>query len=304
MNPRDIVISGVGVVSPLGCDANVFWRKLQAEERGHQREIHFDGRPSTRCFSPPAFDVDEIISASRLRRVSPITQFACAAAALAIRDANLALDNKTAMRRVGVVTAVSHGGISFTLQFHSELVQQGARAASPMLFPETVYNAPSSHLAAVLGCDHVNYTVVGDAAAAYNAVAMARDLLTLDIVEHCLVVGAEEADWVVTNAYHRNGHRCITGEGAGAILLSKNRKGYACIVEVDRGSPIHSHAERKAKKSEANGSFTAQLGEAFTAGAVWQLIAHAFRTRDLQTQVRSHCTGLNTQASTIILAPV
>ena len=301
MNPRDIVIAGVGVVSPLGCDAGEFWRKLQASERGHQREIQFDGRPPLPCFSPPNFDVDKIISSSRLRRVGPITQFACAAAALAIRDANLSLEDKAAMRRVGVVTAVSHGGISFTLQFHRELVEQGARAASPMLFPETVYNAASSHLAAVLGCDHVNYTIVGDAAAAFNAVAMACDLLELGAVERCLVVGAEEADWVVANAYHRNGERFVASEGAGAILLARGGKGCARIVEVDRGHPFHSRAERKALH---DGAMAAQYGEAFTAGAMWQLIADAFRTRDSRVQARSDCAGLNEQVSTIILAPV
>lgn len=307
MTPRDVVLAGVGVVSPLGCDAAEFARRLVAGERGFRRELRFESRRSDLCFSPPNFDVNEIISSPRLRRVGPITQFACAAAALALRHAKLPLRDKAAMRRVGVVTAVAHGGITVTRQFHAELTQQGPRGVSPMLFPETVYNAPSSHLAALLGCDHVNYTIVGDAAAAFTAVAMGCDLLESGGVEHCLVVGAEEADGAAAAAYRRFGQRFFLGEGAGAVLLAKGKSGIARIVEADRGRPFHSRAERKKLAADADDGLTAQLGEAFTAGAMWRLIAAALslaRRPSPAPPLPIRCVGLNQQASTVILAPV
>ena len=304
MKPRDIFIVGVGVVSPVGCDSTALVQAFAGKKEKHLRELKCVGSNTYKCASPPDFDVDKIISASRLRRVSPISQFACAAATLALRDAKLSLDDKAIMRRVGVVTAVAQGGMTVTRQFQTELVRQGVRAVSPMLFPETVYNAPSSHLAAVLGCDHVNYTIVGDAAAAFNAVAMACDLLESGGVDQCLVVGAEEADWVTADAYHRFNKKVVTGEGAGALLLAKGQSGYARVIEVDRGQPFHSRAERNALAAGARDVVAAQLGEAFTAGAIWQLIADALRVRQERKQVRSLCVGLNEQASTITLGPV
>ena len=79
----------------------------------------------------------------------------------------------------------------------------GAQAASPLLFPETVFNAPASHLAAILGITGASYTIVGDGAVGLLALKMAEDLMANPALDRCLVVGAEEADWLLCDAYRR-----------------------------------------------------------------------------------------------------
>ena len=64
--------------------------------------------------------------------------------------------------RLAVIFAVASGSVVYTRRFYEQVTKQGAKAASPMLFPETVYNAPASHLAALLGIDGATYTLVGD----------------------------------------------------------------------------------------------------------------------------------------------
>src|SRR5204862_5603851 len=129
----------------------------------------------------------------RLRRSSAISRFAATAGLEALANANLKLDNDTA-KRTALIFAVSNGGVIYTKRFYHDIVESGAQAASPLLFPETVFNAPASHLAAILGITGASYTLVGDGAVGVLAMKMASDLLDNGALESCLVVGAEEAD--------------------------------------------------------------------------------------------------------------
>ncbi|PYJ19399.1 MAG: hypothetical protein DME99_12685, partial [Verrucomicrobia bacterium] len=120
--------------------------------------------------------------------------------------------------------------------FYRDVVAAGAQSASPLLFPETVFNAPASHLAAILGVTGATYTLVGDGAVGLLAIKMAEDLMANEALDHCLVVGTEEVDWLLCDAYRRwrllrltppiepfskQKRGMILGEGAGAILLAR-----------------------------------------------------------------------------------
>ena len=153
----------------------------------------------------------------------------------ALRDAGLELDEASAAR-TALIFAISNGGVIYTKRFYHEIVQSGASAASPLLFPETVFNAPASHLAAILGITGASYTLVGDGAVGILALQMAEDLMANPELDRCLVVGAEEADWLLCDAYRkwrllraappiepfaRPPRGMILSEGAGAVLLAR-----------------------------------------------------------------------------------
>ena len=99
----------------------------------------------------------------RLRRASVISRFAAAAGLEALQAAGLKVDSQNA-QRIALIFAISNGGVIYTKRFYRDVVEMGAQAASPLLFPETVFNAPASHLAAILGVTGTTYTVVGDGA--------------------------------------------------------------------------------------------------------------------------------------------
>ncbi len=95
--------------------------------------------------------------------------------------------------------------------------------ASPLFFPETVFNAPASHLAAYLGANGTGYTLVGDDGTFLQGLAVAADWLRDDRADGVVVVGTEEMDWVVTEAMKLFQRDAIHGAGAGAIYLKKEK---------------------------------------------------------------------------------
>ncbi|HEX8490539.1 MAG TPA: beta-ketoacyl synthase N-terminal-like domain-containing protein, partial [Chthoniobacterales bacterium] len=194
----------------------------------------------------------------RLRRSSAISRFAAVAGLAALADANVVLDEKRAAR-TALIFAVSNGGVIYTKRFYHDIVESGAQAASPLLFPETVFNAPASHLAAILGINGASYTLVGDGAVGILALKMAEDLMAGDALDYCLVVGAEEADWLLCDAYHKwrllrpappiepfqkPARGMIVSEGAGAILLG--RAGSLQIEKIAAGPNFRKQREAAA----------------------------------------------------------
>jgi len=97
-----------------------------------------------------------------------------------------------------------------------------AATASPLIFPETVFNAPSSHLASLLGTTAINYTLVGDPGTVLQGVALAADWLLSDRVDGCLVIGAEEMDWLTAEAVGLFAHSAQISDGAGALYLRRD----------------------------------------------------------------------------------
>jgi hypothetical protein len=87
------------------------------------------------------------------------------------------------------------------------------------VFPETVFNAPSSHLAALLGTTAINYTLVGDPGSFLLGVVVATDWLNQGLVDGCLVVAAEESDWLTADAFRLFTRTMAVAEGAGALYL-------------------------------------------------------------------------------------
>ena len=144
--------------------------------------------------------------------------FALAAARLAYRDAGL-----EPLASDAILFATSDGGISHTKRFFAGVSRDGPGAGSPLLFPETVYNAPSSHVAAALGIEAPSQTVVTD-----DGLSVASDaarLLLAGFAGRVLVIAANEADRMSAAAYDYwgiGGNPCKPlGEGAVALLLGE-----------------------------------------------------------------------------------
>ncbi|HEY5752492.1 MAG TPA: beta-ketoacyl synthase N-terminal-like domain-containing protein [Chthoniobacterales bacterium] len=251
-------ISGIGLVTPFGADLDQIWVRLLAGEPPAVEQLTTS--LSDRTFPYLAVPRDAIRTYERhprLRRSSEISHFAVIAGLNAMVDAGI--DPKSPPANSGVVFAISSGGVRYTRRFFDGLIHEGSAAASPLLFPETVYNAPASHLAAVLGLDGISYTVVGDSSVGISALAMGVDLLETGQLDHCIVVGAEEADWILCQAFKswrafRPSDRLrafgparerstVFSEGAGAIVLS--RKGPVEITRIHAGLPFFRQSEAK-----------------------------------------------------------
>jgi len=244
-----LAIAGMGWVTPLGNGIDAVWERLLRGEEASATPI--SEQFSDRAYS--AFRVPESaltgLAHPRLRRASLISRFAAAAGLEALQAARVKVDSQNA-GRIALVFAISNGGVIYTKRFYRDVVETGAQAASPLLFPETVFNAPASHLAAILGVTGTTYTVVGDGAVGLLAIKMAEDVMADESLDYCLVVGTEEIDWMLCDGYRRwrllrlappiepfskQRRGMILGEGAGAIVLTRLSR--RSTVEAE-GRPI------------------------------------------------------------------
>ena len=231
-----LAIAGMGWVTPLGNGIDPVWdRLLHGDEASATAISEQFGDRSYSAFRIPESTLSGLVH-PRLRRASVISRFAAAAGLEALQAGGLKVDSENA-QRIALIFAISNGGVIYTKRFYRDVIEMGAQAASPLLFPETVFNAPASHLAAILGVTGTTYTVVGDGAVGLLAVKMAEDVMTDDSLDYCLVVGTEEVDWLLCDAYRRwrllrsappiepfgkQKRGMILSEGAGAILLARD----------------------------------------------------------------------------------
>ncbi len=181
----------------------------------------------------------------RLRRTSSITHFAVGAAVEALgADAARVVTGEI---RLGVIYCAFAGCVAYSRRFYDEVLRDPS-TASPLIFPETVFNAPASHLSAFLGTTAVNYTLIGDQGEVIKALALAADWLLADRVDGCLVVAAEEADWLTADALRLFAPGVVAAEGAGAIYL---RREPAAVELVSVSEPqlfLHARGRDEAAK--------------------------------------------------------
>jgi 3-oxoacyl-(acyl-carrier-protein) synthase len=251
-------ISGMGWVTPLGSGLDDVWNRLLKGETAIAESISSPLGRDYPVFRVPPAATAQAPAHPRLRRSSAISRFAVVAGLAALSDAKVTLNEETAAR-TALIFAVSNGGVIYTKRFYHDIVESGAQAASPLLFPETVFNAPASHLAAILGITGASYTLVGDGAVGTLALKMAEDLLASDALDYCLVVGAEEADWLLCDAYRKwrllrtappiepfqkPPRGMVLSEGAGAILLG--RSGRVQVEKIAAGTNFRKQREAAA----------------------------------------------------------
>ena len=219
-----IFIPGIGAVSPAGWGVAALRDALAKGEPLPVKELARPGWTQPLCIRqvPPPNPRPAFLNHPRLRRTSPISQYAFAAAVEALGSD--APQVAAGSLRLGVIFCVMTGCINYSRRFYDETLKDPV-TASPLVFPETVFNAPSSHLAAALGTTARNYTLVGDPGTVLQGLALAADWLTSGSVDACLVVGAEEMDWLIADAFRLFDKEYLMSEGAGAVYLKQNPVG-------------------------------------------------------------------------------
>ena len=328
----DLFVRGIGAVSPAGWGVPALREALKggvpvphkdSARPGWQRPLRIRPVPA-----PPARP--QFLAHARLRRTSPISHYAVAAALEAMGED--APRVAAGALRTGIIVCVMSGCVNYSRRFYDETLRDPA-TASPLVFPETVFNAPASHLASLLGTGALNYTLVGDPGTFLQGIALAAQWLSDGAVDGCLVVAAEELDWLTADAYRLFAKGLALADGAGAIYLSRTtaparvsaitgahafhdrasqiRAALRMRAELPAGSAREllcdsrtgvaslDRAENKAWNSwpGARVSPKAILGEGLAAAAAWQVIA---AIDDLQQTRRSSAlvsvVGCNQQA--------
>jgi 3-oxoacyl-(acyl-carrier-protein) synthase len=241
-----IYVHGCGAVSPAGWGVNALRDSLVAGAELPTKALARPGMDSPLAIRqvPPPEPRPSFFGHARLRRASPISQYLVAAALEAVgSDAALVADGKL---RLGIVLCVMSGCVNYSRRFYDETLRDPA-TASPLVFPETVFNAPASHIATIIGTPHLNYTLVGDPGTFLQGLALAANWLLEDRVDACLVAGGEECDWLTSTAFHLFSRSLILSDGAGALYLKKDSPegALAELHSVTDSHPFTSVSSRK-----------------------------------------------------------
>lgn len=229
-----VFVHGVGAVSPAGWGLPALRSALKSSAALPVKELARPGWTNNLRVRtvPPASPRPAFLADPRLRRTSAITHYAVSAALEALgpkRSAELPLGETR--DRLAIVLCVMNGCVAYSRRFYDETLRDPA-TASPLVFPETVFNAPASHLAALLGVGGLNYTLVGDPGTFVQGLTLAADWLASDQADACLVVGAEEADWTTADAFHIFSRSLVLAEGAGAVCLRREPSAEGLGVEL------------------------------------------------------------------------
>ena len=238
MNKR-VVISGVGMVSPLGVGKKIFMEQLFGGGCGIRPISLFDtaGFSAKSAAEIVGFNPKDFIRPAGIRRMDRLSQTIAASARMALDDAGLGVGPHN-RDRIGVILGTCLGATDVAAQFGKILFTEGPRRVSPILVPNTVMNAPAGHVAIELGVRGVNTTVNHREVAAETALTYAAAEILRGRVEAVLVGGGDilsEFCFNVMSHFHllspqnggteglrpfdqdRNG--TVLGEGAGIVCL-------------------------------------------------------------------------------------
>ena len=268
----DLAIIGQGAVTPSGVGLAALLQGTPTET-----QVPFVARPNETCpvfrvnMKDPAFDRWQ--KEPRLRRASPISYFLIEAAEQALAGLDTAQRAET-----GLVVAFSTGCLAYSRRFFEAIVSQGQKAASPALFPETVFNSPVSHVAATLKLEGAAYALAGDETAWIAALKTAWLWLEQGRAKQVLVMGAEEFDSSSLDAYRNAGwlrdknpdSRSIPSEGAAALLLKKAAPGDTRIIsQMADGFIYRSKAQAVAAGQRCLQPFDLKLPSYYSAQRNW-----------------------------------
>jgi 3-oxoacyl-[acyl-carrier-protein] synthase II len=243
-----IVVTGVGLVTPLGTGTESVWQAWTRGESGIRVLAEGDSR-LTRGIDPSPlpeigcagfvrdFEPRDHVEHGSLRRMDWCSRMLVSAARLATRDAGWNETDETALARTAIVVGSQFGNQRETARYTRRLFEVNLGAGSPLLFPNLVLNAPAGYAAIELGITGPNLTVSEHEASGEAALAAARDLLASGACDRAVVGGVDEFGEVYLSALAerrlldprsetrpRRSSRgwVVPGEGAAVILLERD----------------------------------------------------------------------------------
>jgi 3-oxoacyl-[acyl-carrier-protein] synthase II len=237
-----VVITGIGVISPLGTGKEALWQGLVEGRNGIEEITAFDTAPFrskkaglVRGFNPKAF-----IQPLKIRRLDRASQFAIAASRMALEDAGLTIGEDVAPERTGIILGSGFCGVVSSEAFHRGQVLRGPGDLNPILFPNTVPNAAASNASIELGIKGPNSTVVQSFCTAEAALLFACQQLLAERADVIVTGGVDELSAILYRGwnelrltawdagegersapYDRKRNGFIPGEGAGIMTLER-----------------------------------------------------------------------------------
>jgi 3-oxoacyl-[acyl-carrier-protein] synthase II len=238
---KRVVITGVGVVTPIGIGNAEFTKALKEGKSGVYNIDSFDTRAYTTRFAAIVknFDPEQFIEKKKIKKMAKFTQLGFAAAKIAIEDSDLDLSEED-LSRIGVITGTGIGGLDIIEEQEQSLLIKGPRRVSPFLIPMIITNMLPGEIAINYGFTGPNYTVTSACASSNNAIGDALRLLRNGDADVIVSGGSEgaivplglagfcsikalsqrnEDPQKASRPFDKNRDGFVMGEGAGIVIL-------------------------------------------------------------------------------------
>ena len=160
MSKRRVVVTGLGLLTPLGNDVATSWANILEGKSGISAIEHFDASNYSTRFSGAIkdFEVSDYMPAKEARKMDLFIQYGIAAAAQALEDAGIEAQPDNA-ERIGLAIGAGIGGVSFIEKAHSAVVKDAPRKISPFFVPGTVINMVAGNLSIKYGFKGPNFAI-------------------------------------------------------------------------------------------------------------------------------------------------
>ncbi len=249
---RRVVVTGLGMVTPLACGVQETWRRLLDGQSGAGRIEKFDTSdlPAKIAAEVPrgdgsngTFNSDDWIPAKEARKVDDFITFAIAAAKQAVKDADWMPDGEEDRCRTGVMIGSGIGGLPGIEEASITLHEKGPRRISPFFIPGRLINLASGHVSIEFGFKGPNHSVVTACSTGAHAIGDASRLIMLDDADVMVAGGTEAAISrlgiagfaacrALSTGYNDEPHRAsrpydrdrdgfLMGEGSGVVVLEE-----------------------------------------------------------------------------------
>ena len=187
-----VFVTGIGIVSPLGLDAESTWTELVRGGSGIDYITAFDTEGFDTCFAAEVkgFDAENYLERKDARRMDRFAQFAAVAAQEACRQAGLA-PRTVEPYRVGVIIGSGIGGINTLSQQFEVMATRGPRRVTPFMIPMMLGDMASAQVSMVTGAMGTNYCVVSSCSSGADALGLGWEMLRRGQADVVLAGGSE-----------------------------------------------------------------------------------------------------------------
>jgi len=258
MQKRRVVVTGVGMVTPLGIGVKKSWNNLLAGRSGIRRITQFDPSQSVTQIAGEVegFNPEDYIEPKEIKKMDRFIHFAIAAATMAIEDSGLRITEKNA-ERTGVVVGSGIGGLRSIEHYHSVLLEKGPKRITPFFIPMLVVNLASGQISIRFGAKGPNSAVATACATGSHAIGDAFKIIQRGDADVMFAGGAEavitplgiggfnamkalstrnDAPEKASRPFDIDRDGFIMGEGAGIVILE------AYDHARERGARIYAEA--------------------------------------------------------------
>ena len=302
-----VVVTGIGLVTPLGNDTETTWRGVCAGVSGAGPITRFDASDQDVRFAAEVkdFDATAYMDRKAVRRTDPVTQYTMAAAAQALADAEFRVTDANA-DDVGVLISSGVGGLQVLHEQFRLLYERGPERISPFFMTMLPADMPAGYISVALGARGPNFATVSACASGANAIGEAAEIIKRGDATVMLAGGGEAgvtqmgiAAFAATHALSRRNadpqHACrpfdatrdglVIGEGAGVLVLETEEHARA------RGARIYSELAGYASTADAHHITEPAPGGAGLARAIRRALKKAEIAADAVDYINAHGTG-------------